>query len=261
MKSHSTIFLAALLLLLGGCAVAGTIPVNSYRVVQTTPHDTGAFTEGLFYLDGHLYESTGMVGESSIRKVDLASGEVMQKRALPPPDYGEGIIAWGNRLIELTWKSGYGYIYNLETFEPIGRFEYAGEGWSLTRNDSHIFMSDGTANIRVLDPESLKVTRLIHVTAGGKPVLNLNELEWVKGQLYANVWMTNHIARIDPETGHVVGWIDLTGLGPKPDETGDPYNDVLNGIAYDAKGDRLFVTGKRWPKIFQIRLTKPKGGK
>ncbi len=258
MKSHSLTVLAALLLLLAGCAAAASIPVSGYRVVRTTPHDTGAFTEGLFYLDGNLYESTGMVGESSIRKVDLGSGEVMQKRALPPPEYGEGIVAWGDRLIELTWKAGHGYIYNLKTFEPIGRFDYAGEGWALTRNASHIFMSDGTANIRVLDPNSLKVTRVIHVTAEGKPVLNLNELEWVKGQLYANVWMTHHIARIDPQTGDVVGWIDLTGLGPKPDETSDPTNDVLNGIAYDAKGNRLFVTGKRWPKIYEIKLVTPK---
>ena len=261
MKNHVKSALTALFLLLATSACAAKLPVDGYRVVKSYPHDTGAFTEGLFYLDGHLYESTGTVGESTIRQVDLATGEVMQKRALAPPYYGEGIVAWQGKLYELTWRSGRGFIYSLKTFEPLGSFTYEGEGWALTRNATHFLMTDGTPDIRVIDPNTLKVTSTIHVTADGKPLANLNEIEWVKGQIYVNVWMTHRIARVDPKTGHVLAWIDLTGLGPKPDETSDPTNDVLNGIAYDAKGDRLFVTGKRWPTMYEIEVTKPKGSK
>jgi glutaminyl-peptide cyclotransferase len=199
-----------------------------------------------------------MVGASSIRKVDLATGHVLQQRDLDPPDYGEGIVAWRNTLVELTWQSRKGYTYDLDSFRPSGSFRYPGAGWALTANDRPILMSDGTPTIRGLDPQTLSQVSAIFVTADGKPVQNLNELEWVKGQLYANVWLTSRIARIDPASGHVVGWIDLTGLGPSAGETGDPTNDVLNGIAWDAKGKRLFVTGKRWPKIYEIELLPPR---
>jgi len=243
---------------LPACTARAAVPVYGYRVVHSYPHDTGAYTEGLFYRDGYLYESTGNVGESTIRKVDLATGQVLQQRELPPPDYGEGIVAWRNQLVELTWQSHKGYTYDLDSFRPTGSFRYPGEGWALTANDRHILMSDGTPTIRVLDPQTLSQVSAIFVTADGAPVQNLNELEWVNGQLYANVWLTSRIARIDPASGHVVGWIDLTGLGPKSDETFDPTNDVLNGIAWDAQGKRLFVTGKRWPKVYEIELTPSK---
>jgi glutaminyl-peptide cyclotransferase len=233
----------------------GAIPIYGYQVVRTYPHDTAAYTEGFFYLDGYFYEATGNVGQSSIRKVDINTGKVLQKTDLPPPDYGEGIVAWKNRLMELTWQSQHGFIYDLKTFKKLGQFDYPGEGWALTADDHHIYMSDGTATLRVLDPTTLKQVGKIDVTAAGNPVRNLNELEWVKGEIYANVWLTHSIIRIDPATGKVVGVINLAGLGPKPEETTDPANDVLNGIAYDAAHDRLFVTGKRWPLIYEIKLT------
>jgi glutaminyl-peptide cyclotransferase len=250
-----------LALLLAGsfqaAAAQDIIPIYGYQVVHTYPHDTSAYTEGFFYLDGYFYEATGNVGQSSIRKVDIATGKVLQKADLPPPDYGEGIVAWKNRLMELTWQSQHGFIYDLKTFKKLGQFDYPGEGWALTADNRHIYMSDGTATIRVLDPATLKQVGKIDVTAAGNPVRNLNELEWVKGQIYANVWLTHSIVRIDPATGKVVGVINLNGLGPKQEEMVDPSNDVLNGIAYDAEHDRLFVTGKRWPLIYEIKLTAP----
>lgn len=249
--------LLALVLASSAHAQAG-IPIYGYKVVRTYPHDTSAYTEGLFYLNGYLYESTGTEGQSTIRKIDLATGKVLQKVDLPPPDYGEGIVAWKNRLIQLTWQSQRGYIYDLNSFKRIGTFDYPGEGWALTTDGKHIYMSDGTATIRVLDPNTLKQTGKIDVTAGeGNPVINLNELEWVKGLIYANVWLTQNIVQIDPSTGKVVGVINLTGLAPDPQTLSDPGNDVLNGIAYDAKRDRLLVTGKRWPSIYEIKLTPP----
>ena len=254
--------LLTLFLLCGLSSIASaqdTMPVYGYQVVRTYPHDTGAYTEGFFYQDGYFYEGTGTVGESTVRKVDMNTGKVLQQVELPPPDYGEGIVAWKNRLIELTWQSHHGVIYDLKTFKKLGQFDYPGEGWALTADAHHLYMSDGTPTIRILDPNSptLKQVGKIDVTAVGKPVANLNELEWVKGQIYANVWLTHVIVRIDPSTGKVVGVINLTGLGPKPEDTPDPGNDVLNGIAYDAQHDRLFVTGKRWPLIYEIKLTSP----
>lgn len=248
--------LLALLCASSAYAQAG-IPIYGYKVVHTYPHDTSAYTEGLFYLNGYLYESTGTEGQSAIRKLDLATGKVLQKVDLPPPDYGEGIVAWKNRLVQLTWQSQHGYIYDLDSFKRIGKFDYRGEGWALTTDGKHIYMSDGSAAIRVLDPDTLKQTGKIDVTAEGNPVINLNELEWVKGRLYANVWLTQNIVQIDPDSGKVVGVINLTGLAPDPSTLTDAGNDVLNGIAYDAKHDRLFVTGKRWPSIYEIKLTSP----
>ncbi|RUL73673.1 glutaminyl-peptide cyclotransferase [Dyella choica] len=247
----------ALLLASSACAQSG-IPIYGYEVVHTYPHDTKAYTEGLFFLDGYLYESTGTEGASFIHKLDLDTGKVLQQVELPPPDYGEGIVTWKNRLIQLTWQSQHGYVYDLKSFKRIGQFSYPGEGWALTRDSTHIYMSDGTPTIRVLDPETLKQVGRIDVTFEGRPLVNLNELEWVKDKLYANVWLTHNIVEIDPANGKVVGVINLTGLGPGPGEMSDPENDVLNGIAYDAKRDRLFVTGKRWPKIYEIKLVPPK---
>jgi glutaminyl-peptide cyclotransferase len=232
---------------------AEPIPVYSYEVVHAYPHDPKAFTEGLFYKDGFLYESTGLEGQSSVRKVVPETGRVVQARNLVGGDFGEGIVDWGDHLIGLTWKSQKGFVADLASFEVQRHFSYPGEGWALTHNDTALFMSDGTANLRVLDPENLRETRRIPVTARGAPVEQLNELEWVKGEIFANIWMTDRIARIDPETGQVTGWIDLAGLlqsqGPVIRVV-----DVLNGIAYDREQDRLFVTGKFWPLLFEIKL-------
>jgi len=235
-----------------------TVPVYGYEIVHTYPHDPDAFTEGLFYLNGYLYESTGLEGRSSIRKVRLETGEVVQKYEVPAQYFGEGIVNWKGRLIGLTWKSHVGFVYDLKTFKPQHRFAYDGEGWALTQNGEQLLMSDGTPDIRLLNPQTLLQTGRIHVTLDDKPVANLNELEWVKGELYANVWTTNWILRIDPHDGRVVGAIDLSGL-LAPSDVVKGQTDVLNGIAYDAGADRLFVTGKNWPKLFEIKLKKPTG--
>lgn len=231
-----------------------TIPIYGYTVVHAYPHDPAAYTEGLFYLDGHLYEATGTVGASSVRMVDLRSGKVLKRTPTPWPAYGEGIVAWRDRLFQLTWQEHEGFVFDLTTLTPLARFAYPGEGWGLTTDGTHLLMSDGTPTIRLLDPDTLQQVGHIAVTAEGKPLAKLNELEWVRGQIYANVWQTNRIARIDPASGRVVGWIDLAGLIPAASTLADPKDDVLNGIAYDAAGDRLFVTGKRWPQLYEIRL-------
>lgn len=229
------------------------VPTYGYEITHTYPHDTTAFTEGLFYLNGFLYESTGLEQHSSIRKVRIKTGEVLQKIDIPPQYFGEGIVNWQGHLISLTWKSQIGFVFDLRTLKLQRQFSYRGEGWALTRNDKQIIMSDGTSELRFLDPNTLQETNRIQVTLEGKPVLNVNELEWVKGEIYANVWQTNWVVRIDPNNGQVVGLINLAGL-LKPSDIVVGQTDVLNGIAYDAKNDRLFVTGKNWPKLFEIRL-------
>lgn len=235
---------------------AADIPVYSYEVVNVYPHDPAAFTEGLLFRDGYLYESTGMNGASSIRKVELKSGRIVQRRDLPSTVFGEGIVDWKNELIGVTWRTQEGYVFDIGTFDFKRKFNYPGEGWGMTHDDKNLLLSDGTAEIRVLDPQTLRQTGAIHVTAQGRPVDQLNELEWVKGEIYANIWQTNRIARIDPKTGKVTAWIDLSGLLSHSDRAFDRV-DVLNGIAYDAKGDRLFVTGKYWPNLFEIKLVAP----
>lgn len=245
-----------LVLLCDAISAQTRIPEYTYTVVHTYPHDGAAFTEGLFYHDGFLYEGTGMAGNSSIRKVRLETGQIVQQHKLPEQYFGEGIVAWKNRLFELTYTTKVGFIYDLKTFALQGTFHYPGEGWSMTEDGQRIIMDDGTPTIRLSDPETLRETGRITVTANTKPVEYLNELEWVKGELYANIWHTDRIAIIDLTTGHVTAWIDLTGLLPRSDILPDPEGaeQVLNGIAYDAKNDRLFVTGKYWPKLFEIRL-------
>lgn len=237
-------------------APAKAVPVYGYQVVHAYPHDINAFTEGLFFLNGYLYESTGLEGQSSVRKVKLETGQVVQRATLPPDMFGEGIAAWNGRLVGLTWKAQMGYVLDLDSFDTKGRFGYVGEGWGLTHDDTEMVMSDGSADIRFLNPQTLIETHRIHVSAVGKPVDQLNELEWVDGEIYANIWQTDRIARIDPQTGNVVGWIDLKGLLPMKDFI-PQHTDVLNGIAYDPATKRLFVTGKFWPKLFEIRLVKP----
>lgn len=245
------VVLLALVVMLSACA--GGIPVYGYRVVHRYPHDTNAFTEGLFYLHGSLYESTGEQGASTIRQVALSTGKVIRKAWLPDAIFGEGIVAWKGRLVQLTWHQHMGIVWDLGTFRPLARFNYPGQGWALTRSASRIYMSDGSSDLRILDPDTLRQVGTLHVTADGKPVTNLNELEWIRGQIWANIWQTDRIARIDPRSGHVVGWIDLAGLYDTR-RTADPGDDVLNGIAYDAVHDRIFVTGKCWPWLYQIRV-------
>jgi len=259
------IFLAAVLLAASACGPStqaeGSIPEYSYQIVHTYLHDRTAYTEGLIYDNGFLYESTGLNLQSSLRKVKLETGEVVQKFDWPEAYFGEGIIKWHDRIYQLTYKSQVGFIFDFATFTKKGEFQYQGQGWAFTTDGKQIYM-DGSRDvqaeasdpeIRVLDPETLKETGTIKVTADGVPVQNLNELEWVKGEIYANIWQTYKIARIEPKTGKVVGWIDLTGILEPQDQQGI---DVLNGIAYDAQGDRLFVTGKNWPKLFEIKLVK-----
>jgi glutaminyl-peptide cyclotransferase len=251
--------LGLLILLALGLAPAApsqaALPVYGVRVIHAYPHDPGAFTEGLFYKDGFLYESTGLEGHSNIRKVALETGKVLQQHDLRPDLFGEGIVPWKGRLIQVTWRTGLGFVYDLATFKTLSTFSYPGEGWALTTDGARLILSDGTPRLRFLDPVTLKQTDDLMVTAEGAPVANLNELEWVKGEILANIWFSNYIARIDPKTGHVLGWIDLRPLAAKLGSHGD--NDVLNGIAYDKAHDRLFVTGKNWPKVFEIVITPP----
>lgn len=253
--------IVAAALLLAACGSSNqpaAIPEYGYEVIHTYPHDSTAFTEGLFWLNGYLYESTGLTGFSDIRKVDLETGRVVQQHELPEAYFGEGIVNWKDKLVQLTYKTEVGFTYNLESFTVLGQFHYPGEGWSLTQDGKRIIMDDGTAQLRFWNPDTLQETGRLTVTANGQPVQNLNELEWIKGEIYANIWETNRIARIDPANGHVIGWIDLTGILPDSDRI-PGETDVLNGIAYDAQADRLFVTGKKWPKLFQIRLVKKSG--
>jgi glutaminyl-peptide cyclotransferase len=233
---------------------ASSPPVWGYQVVKVYPHDRQAFTQGLQYVDGVLYEGTGQHGQSSIRRVKLETGEVLQHQALDAKYFGEGIVVWGDTLIQLTWQSEIGFVYDKKTFKPLRTFTYTGEGWGLTHDGSRIIMSDGDARgaLRFLDPKTLKETgRLVVRDAGGRPVAHLNELEYVRGEILANIWQTHRIARISPKSGAVTGWVDLTGLLDAREAAG---TDVLNGIAYDAAGDRLFVTGKYWPKLFEIKI-------
>ena len=260
MRSHTFISLvtgALVLLALPAACVQAAVPVYGYEIVHTYPHDPQAFTEGLFYLDGFLYESTGLEGHSFIRKERLQTGQVLRQVDIPAQYFGEGIVNWHHELISLTWRSQTGFVFNLDTFQRLREFHYPGEGWALTSDGTHLIMSDGTPQLRLLDPRTLAETGRINVTLEGKPVTNLNELEWVQGEIYANVWQTDWIVRIDPTSGQVIGLIDLRGLLPESDRLFGE-TDVLNGIAYDAKNQRLFVTGKKWPKLFEIRL-KPVG--
>jgi glutaminyl-peptide cyclotransferase len=226
------------------------------RVVNVYPHDAAAFTQGLAFHMGYIYEGTGISGQSNIRKVDLKTGGVLKSRALPAEYFGEGITIFRNKLIQLTWKSHTGFVYDLQSFRLQKTFSYPNEGWGITCDGDHLIMSDGTAVLRFLDTRTYKIVKQIEVRDRGNILTNINELEFIKGEIYANVWGTDYIVRISPLTGHVLGWIDLRDLYRY---VGSVRNiDVLNGIAYDTKDDRLFVTGKYWPYLFEIRVEAPK---
>ncbi len=227
-------------------------PEYTFKIIQTFPHDSSAFTQGLGYRDGFLYEGTGRNGQSSLRKVRLEAGEVLQRVNLAREFFGEGITLLNNKVIQLTWQSHVGFVYNLGDFKLLRRFSYSGEGWGVTTNGQDIFMSDGTSEIRILDGTTFTEKRRLKIRDENTPVTQLNELEFVDGEIFANVWQTDRIARISPQTGKVVGWIDLKGiLSPIYRLEADA---VLNGIAYDPTGKRLFVTGKLWPSVFEIKL-------
>jgi glutaminyl-peptide cyclotransferase len=234
-------------------------PTYGYDVVAEYPHDPQAFTQGLIYRDGLLYESTGLNGRSSLRQVRVETGEVIRRRDIEPRYFAEGLTEWDGRLVQLTYQSNIGFVYDLATFEPRGTFDYQGEGWGLTRDARHLIMSDGTSRLRFLDPHTFADVRRVEVTDGGRAVDDLNELEYVNGAIYANVWYLDRLAIVDPADGRVTGWVDLhpllSRMTPPPDTAGGA---VLNGIAYDAGGDRLFVTGKLWPRLFEIRVRLPR---
>lgn len=230
-------------------------PVLGHRVLQEYPHDPLAFTQGLFFHDGTLYESTGLRGASTLRRVALETGEVLQQRPLLPTLFGEGAALADGKIYQLTWQAGLGFVYDLESFRLLREFRYAGEGWGLTFDGERLIMSDGTDTLRFLDPETLRETGRLRVRADGAPLDRLNELEWIEGEIWANLWTEDRIARIHPETGAVLAFVDLEGLLDPADRL--PDSDVLNGIAWDPEGRRLFVTGKKWPTLFEIETVAP----
>lgn len=228
---------------------------DGYQIVHTYPHDAQAFTQGLVYVDGFLYESTGLNGKSSIRKVEVTTGKVLQRYDLADQYFGEGLTAWGNDLVQLTWRAELGFVYDRSNLRWKRSFRYPGEGWGLTHDEKQLILSDGTPELRFLDPQTFEEIRRISVTdENGKPVSEINELEYIRGEIYANLWRTDQIVRISPRTGKVLGRIDLNGLIDKSKLTN--RDAVLNGIAYDAAHDRIFVTGKLWPNLFEIKIVR-----
>ena len=250
-------------------AKPAALPVSGYTIVNTYPHDPKAFTQGLFYHDGFLYESTGQNGRSSVRKVELETGKVVQKFDLPREDFGEGATIIGHKIYLLTWQQGLGRVLDAKTFKVLKEFNYQGEGWGLTTDGSALYMSQGTQVLKVLDAETFKVAQTLPVMReDGKPLYKINELEWIKGEIWANIWHSeqsdvlgkpNYIARIDPATGKILGWVDLANISPddqaKTNDPDDPKaENTLNGIAYDRVKDRIFVTGKYWKNLYEIKL-------
>jgi glutaminyl-peptide cyclotransferase len=227
-------------------------PVFGYKIINVFPHDPEAFTQGLVFHEGALYEGTGLLGKSTLRKVDLETGRILMLVPLPDQYFGEGVTLWKDKIIQLTWRSNIGLIYDRETFRLLKKFNYFSEGWGITQDGKHLIMSDGTSFLYFWDPQSFKEVKRVQVHDHGIPIARLNELEYIKGEIFANVFLTDRIVRISPETGRVTGWIDLRGLLP----AGDHFQkaDVMNGIAYDPGKDRILVTGKYWPNLFEIQL-------
>jgi glutaminyl-peptide cyclotransferase len=252
-RSFFTVCLLAMAASLASCGQApSSVPSRDYTVVNVYPHDTNAFTEGLLFLNGALYESTGQYGQSTLRKVDLKSGKVLQQVTVAPQFFGEGLAQLDGKLYQLTWQEKAGFVYDLNTFQLERRFYNPYEGWGLTSDGKSLIMGDGSDQLRFFDPQTWSVQRTIDVRENGVAVPNVNELEYIKGEIYANIWRTDRIVRIDPATGNVLRDYDLSGLLPDTDR--QPNTDVLNGIAYDPNGDHLYVTGKNWPKLFEIKL-------
>ena len=231
------------------------VPIYRYRVIETYPHDRHAFTQGLVFENGVLFEGTGLRGSSTLRRVELETGNILQIRELPAQFFGEGVTIYENKIIQLTWQSNVGFVYDKQSFHLLQKFSYSTEGWGITHDGKRLIMSDGTSTLHFLDPDTFSEIGRIEVYDDDNPVSRLNELEFVHGEIYANVWKTDRIAIISPDTAKVTGWIELKGL-LAPEEY-EPSVDVLNGIAYDVKDDRLFVTGKLWPKLYEIVLMPP----
>lgn len=248
LKSHSTVHILCLCFL----AFAPARAADTYQVVHTYPHDQHAYTQGLIYLDGHLYESTGLNGQSSLRMEDLETGRTLQFQDVPSKYFAEGLASWGSTLVQLTWQSHTALVYDRFSFHLLRTLSYSGEGWGLTQDGKSLILSDGTATLRFLDPVTFHELRRVTVKDRGDQVTQINELEYVHGEIYANIWHTDRIARISPATGKVLGWIDLSGLLPANQRSSPEA--VLNGIAYDPEHNRLFVTGKLWPKLFEIKV-------
>jgi glutamine cyclotransferase len=236
---------------------ADSVPVCTVRVMNTFPHDRAAYTQGLVFENGMLYEGTGLNGQSTLRRVELETGEVLQSSSLSPEYFGEGITIWDDQIVQLTWKAGMGFVYDEETFELLNTFRYPTQGWGITHDGFMLIMSDGTSTLHFWDPDTFEELGSIEVYSDAGPVTRLNELEYVEGKVFANVYQTDFIAVIDPDTGQVTAWLDLRGL-LEPGDLVEPV-DVLNGIAYDSDGERLFVTGKLWPKVFEVELISPIG--
>jgi glutamine cyclotransferase len=238
-----------------------TATVYGYEVVNTFKHDQKAFTQGLVFHEGFLYESTGQLGASTLRKVELESGKVLQKFDLAPDIFGEGMTIMNGKIYQISWQNGVGFVYDMD-FKLLKEFRYSGEGWGLTHDGTHLIMTDRTHVIRFVNPETFETEKTLPVfRESGEPLMNINELEWVKGEIWANIWhsenigLPNHIARIDPKNGKILGWINLEGISPE--DVGRDNENVLNGIAYDEKTDRIFVTGKNWKRLFEIKLKTP----
>jgi glutaminyl-peptide cyclotransferase len=264
MKTGPSRFLG-LLLLFSGQIWAGTgrsssppevasAPSCGYRIVRSYPHDPQAFTQGLQFEEGFLYESTGQYGFSSIRRVELETGKVLQIQNLPSQYFGEGLLIWGNQLVQLTWTSGIGFIYDKASFKMGSQFRYTMEGWGITSDGQQWILSDGTSLLYFMDPKDQKITKWLEVKDGTTPIRNLNELEYIQGEVFANIWQEDRIARIQPENGQVVGWLHMDGLLTPAERA---RADVLNGIAYDKSQNRIFVTGKYWPRLFELQLVLP----
>jgi glutamine cyclotransferase len=231
------------------------VAVFGYQVVNVYPHDPMAFTQGLVFRDGFLYESTGLNGRSTLRKVRLETGEVIEQVMLGAQFFGEGLTDWHDQLVQLTWKSNLGFVYDIGTLEAKRTFPIKGDGWGLTHDSTSLILSDGTSRLRFIDPVTFEEIGSYTVRDGSSPVTNLNELEYIRGEIYANVWQTDRLVVIAPATGQVTGWVDFTGLLADADKPAS-VDAVLNGIAYDELGDRLFVTGKLWPKLFEVKLVR-----